>query len=92
MDALNTFHTKSVVCVCFYLLWYLYDHFLRMPWLPSHYNINIIKVGGVGKDTLNNTAERSVKKSTRRFDWNNFLPSFYFHSFKIIPVLDPYKT
>ena len=76
-----------------YLSWSLYDYLLlRMPWLPSYYNINIIKVGRVGKDTLNNTAERSVKKSTRRFDWNNFLPSFYFHSFKIIPVLDPYKT
>ena len=81
MDALKIFHTLAVVRVCFYLSWSLYDYLLlRMPWLPSYYNINIIKVGRVGKDTLNNTAERSVKKEYAQIRLEQF-PTFLLFSF-----------
>ena len=88
-----TLFTHWLLCAYVsYLSWSLYDYLLlRMPWLPSYYNINIIKKGRVGKDTLNNTAERSVKKEYAQIRLEQFLIFFYFHSFKIVPVLDPYK-
>ena len=76
-----TLFTQSLLCAYVsYLSWYLYDHLLRLPWLPSHYNINIIKVGRVGKDTLNNTAERSVKKEYAQIRLEQF-PTFLLFSF-----------
>ena len=77
-----TLFTHWLLCAYVsYLSWSLYDYLLlRMPWLPSYYNINIIKVGRVGKDTLNNTAERSVKKEYAQIRLEQF-PTFLLFSF-----------